>query len=104
MLEPDETIASRRLSELRAAQPGDPTLRNLLGVIAAKLELSARLPIYEYEAGSQGHAASSAAFHRLADAERRSFEDLLSALRQHLDHISAAETAAASSPTEGTPA
>jgi hypothetical protein len=101
VLEPDETIASRRLSELRAAQPGDPTLRNLLGVLTAKLELSARLPICEYEAGTQGHAAAGTAFHRLAESERRSFNDLLAALRQHLDETAAARTAVAPA-SEGT--
>ena len=86
MLHPDETSsAARRLSDLRKAQPGDPTLQNLLGVLSAKLELCARLPIYEYEAGTQGHAASVAAFRRLAEVERDSFNDILVCLRQHLD-------------------
>lgn len=86
MLHPDETSsAARRLSDLRKAQPGDPTLQNLLGVLTAKLELCARLPIYEYEAGTQGHHAAVAAFRRLAEVERDSFNDILDCLRQHLD-------------------
>jgi len=86
VLHPDETSsAARRLSDLRKAQPGDPTLQNLLGVLSAKLELCSRLPIYEYEAGTQGHEASVLAFRRLAEVERDSFNEILACLRQHLD-------------------
>lgn len=89
VLHPDESVAARRLSELRAAQPGDPTLHNLLGVLSAKLELCARLPIYEYEAESEGHTAPAAAFRRLAAMERESYDTVIAALRQHLDATAA---------------
>jgi hypothetical protein len=85
VLHTDESSAARRLSDLRRAQPGDPTLQNLLGVLNAKLELCARLPIFEYEAGSQGHETCVRAFRRLAEVERESFNDVLVCLRQHLD-------------------
>ncbi len=85
MLQPDETSASRRLSDLRRAQPGDPTLQNLLGLLSAKLELCSRLPIFEYEAGSQGHTTPAATFRRLAEIERRSYDEILACLRHHLD-------------------
>lgn len=85
MLHPEESSAARRLNDLRAAQPGDPTLQNLLNVLSAKLELCSRLPIYEYEAGSQGLDVCAEAFHTLAETERRSFNEILAALRHHLD-------------------
>jgi hypothetical protein len=81
----EESSAARRLSDLRKAQPGDPTLQNLLGILSNKLDLCARLPIFEYEAGSQGHETCAAAFHRLAEIERRSFNEMLVCLREHLD-------------------
>ena len=90
MLHPDETAtAARRLSDLRRAQPGDPTLQNLLGVLSAKLELCSRLPIYEYEAGTQGHEQAVVAFRHLAEVERDSFNEILSTLRHHLDETTA---------------
>jgi hypothetical protein len=88
VLHPDESHAARRLSDLRKAQPGDPTLQNLLGLLSAKLELCARLPIFEYEAGSQGHEAAARAFRRLAEVERQSFDEILTCLRGHIDETS----------------
>jgi hypothetical protein len=86
VLHPDESSAARRLSDLRRAQPGDPTLQNLLGILSAKLELCARLPIFEYEAGSQGHESCARSFRRLAELERESFNEALACLRVHLDN------------------
>jgi hypothetical protein len=77
--------SSRRLSELARVHPADRTLQNLLGTLSAKLEMCSRLPVYEYEAATEGHDASALAFHELADLEQRSFQDLLSCLRVHLD-------------------
>ena len=77
--------ATRRLGDLRRAQHADATLRNLLGVLSAKLELCATLPVYEWEAGSEGYDECAAAFHDLAAAERRSLTDMLDRLREHLD-------------------
>jgi hypothetical protein len=53
--EPNE--ATRRLTDLRRAQPADATLKNLLGVLSAKL----------------------------AEAERRSCTDVIDRLREHLE-------------------
>jgi hypothetical protein len=77
------------ISDLRGAQPADATLQNLLGVLSAKLELCSRLPIFEYEAGNEGHEAAAAAFRQLAEVERRSFDELLACLRRHLEELSA---------------
>jgi hypothetical protein len=75
-------------------QPADRTLQNLLGTLSAKLEMCSRLPVYEYEAATEGHEASAVAFHELAELERRSFNNLLGCLRVHLDEAAlAAETA-----------
>jgi hypothetical protein len=76
---------SRRLSDLSAAHPADRTLENLLRTLTAKLDLCARLPVFEYEADTDGHPACADAFHQLGLSERRSFEDLLDCLRQHLE-------------------
>ena len=81
----DPNDATRRLSDLRRSMPTDGTLRNLLGVLSAKLELCASLPVYEWEAGSEGHADCAAAFRMLAEAERRSCSDVLDQLREHLE-------------------
>jgi hypothetical protein len=80
--EPDET---RRLGALRRGQHADATLRNLLGVLSAKLELCATLPVYEWEAGSEGYDECAAAFRDLADTERRTCSDMIDRLREHLD-------------------
>lgn len=85
--------AGRRLSELARTHPADRTLQNLLGILSAKLEMCSRLPVYEYEASSEGHAASAMAFHELAEAERRSFNNLLTCLRVHLDEVERAAAA-----------
>jgi hypothetical protein len=79
------------ISDLRGAQPADATLQNLLGVLNAKLELCSRLPIYEYEASNEGHEECAAAFRALAEVERRSFNELLIALRRHLDTAAQAD-------------
>ena len=91
----DSSDATRRLSDLRRAQPADATLRNLLGVVSAKLELCASLPVFEWEAGSEGYDDCAAAFRSLAEAERQSCSDVLDRLREHLDRRSAARGGAA---------
>jgi hypothetical protein len=81
--------ASRRLSDVSRAHPGDVTLQNLLGVLVAKLDTCRRLPIFEYEAGSEGYAACAQAFRRLADAERETVNQLLTCLQDHLTETGA---------------
>ena len=81
--------ATRSLSDLRRAQPGDATLRNLLGILNAKLELCATLPVFEWEAGSEGWTERAAAFRDLADAERQSCSDVREQLRAHLEQRAA---------------
>jgi hypothetical protein len=83
--EPSPPRSARRLSDLSAAHPADRTLENLLRTLTAKLDLCARLPVYEYEADSEGHVASAAAFQQLGSYERQSFDELLQCLRRHLD-------------------
>jgi hypothetical protein len=81
----DDTDAMRRLADLQRAQVADATLRNLLGYVNAKLELCSRLPVFEWEAGNEGHEASAIAIRRLAEAERRSCADVLDCLQEHLE-------------------
>ena len=97
MLDRDDSNAVRRLSELRATMPADLTLQNLLGVLNAKLDLCSKLPIYEYEAASQGHIHCVAAFQRLAECERSAFDEILATLRVHLDATSRKEVGVAES-------
>jgi hypothetical protein len=76
--------ATRRLTDLRRGQPADATLKNLLGVLSAKLELCASLPVYEWEAVSEGYEACAGAFRELAEVERRSCSEVIDRLREHL--------------------
>lgn len=82
---PRETLTARRLNELRRAHPADATLQNLLTVLGSKLDLSARLPVFEYEAASEGHEDCAHAFDVLARAERANVNELLKILRAHVD-------------------
>jgi len=76
---------AQRLAELRSAQPCDTTLQNLLSILNAKLDLSARLPVFEYEADSEGFPEAASFMSALASAERESVQDIIRSLRQHLD-------------------
>jgi hypothetical protein len=87
----DSSEATRRLGDLRRTQPADATLRNLLDVLSAKLELCATLPVYEWEAGREGHAESATAFRDLAEAERLSCCDVIEQLRTFLDRRGGAQ-------------
>jgi rubrerythrin len=78
-------MTARRLNELRRAHPADATLQNLLAVLGAKLDLSARLPVFEYEAASEGHEDCAKAFEVLAHAERSNVNELLKILQAHID-------------------
>jgi hypothetical protein len=81
----DPSEATRRLTDLRRGQPADATLKNLLGVLTAKLELCASLPVFEWEAGTEGYEECASTFRDLAEAERRSCTDVIDRLREHLE-------------------
>ena len=83
--DPRETLTARRLSELRRAHPADATLQNLLTALGSKLDFCTRLPVYEYEAATEGHEDCARAFEVLAHAERAHVNELLKVLRTHLD-------------------
>ena len=85
---PRQTSTAQRLAELRSAQPCDTTLQNLLNILTAKLDLSARLPVFEYEADSEGFPEAASFMSALASAERESVQDVLRSLRMHLDQTS----------------
>jgi len=91
--EPSE--ATRRLGNLRRAQPTDATLRNLLGVLSAKLELCGSLPVFEWEAATEGYPECASAFRELAEAERRSCSDVLEQLQAHLEQRAARQRGSA---------
>lgn len=88
----EEPIDAPLLAELRQSQPGDTTLQNLLHVLSGKLELCGRLPIFEYEAGIEGHRTCAAAFQELAAIEHESFNALVVCLRGHLDETARRQT------------
>ncbi len=90
---PHTTTPRLRLNELLKAQPADATLQNLLSVVGSKLELCSRLPIFEYEAASEGNEASATAFRALAASERDSFDEAVAYLRAHLDAKAGADPA-----------
>jgi hypothetical protein len=85
---PRQTSTVQRLAELRLAHPRDATLQNLLAVLTAKLDLSSRLPVFEYEAESEGFSDTASFMSALASAERESLDDVLACLRHHLDRTS----------------
>jgi hypothetical protein len=94
---PRQTSTAQRLAELRRAHPHDATLQNLLAVLSVKLDLSARLPVFEYEADSEGFADTASFLSSLASAERDSLQDVLTSLRHHLDRTAARLTPGATS-------
>jgi hypothetical protein len=79
--------ASRRIGELRRMQPADATLKNLLALLTTKLELCAGLPVWEWEAGNEGHREQAAGFRALAAEERRSCMDIMERLQEHLERM-----------------
>jgi hypothetical protein len=85
---PRQTSTAQRLNELRRANPYDATLHNLLTLLNTKLDLSARLPVFEYEADSEGFGETASFFHAMATAEHESLRTLLDSLRAHLDSTS----------------
>ena len=82
---PRQLSTAQRLADLRAAHPHDATLQNLLTIVSAKLDLSARLPVYEYEADSDGFSDTASFLAALASAERESLQEILATLRRHID-------------------
>jgi hypothetical protein len=83
-----QTSTAERLAALRRAHPADATLQNLLTVLNAKLDLSTRLPVFEYEADNEGFADTASFLSALGSAERESLQDVLASLRQHIDRLS----------------
>jgi hypothetical protein len=80
-----EQSEGRRLAELRRAYPSDPTLENLLSVLRSELDLCARLPIFAYEATTDGHDDCASLLRTLAATERAHVEQVLTALQRHLE-------------------
>jgi hypothetical protein len=96
-----EDIISRRLSELRATQPADATLRNLISILQTKLETSARLPVLVFEAEGDGDRECADLFRALVISEREQIAALLEGLRTRIDaqlNTPAASAVAVTSP------
>ena len=81
--------ASLRLTDLRRAHAADASLENLLNALTGKIQSCARLAVFEYEAGTEGHDALAVAFRELGEIERDSFNSLLAHLRLHLNELPA---------------
>jgi hypothetical protein len=84
-----KTSPGRSLSDLRRVHSTDSTLQNLLTLLKAELDLCARLPVFEYEAASEGHEDCASLLRNLAVAERGNVEELLKTLQLHLDRRTA---------------
>ena len=80
-----EDTISLRLGELRATQPADATLRNLISVLQTKLETSARLPVLVFEAETAGDHECAELFRSLVVSERQQIAALLEGLRTRID-------------------
>jgi hypothetical protein len=80
--------SAKRLTELRSALPYDATLQNLISLVTLKLDLCARLPVFAFEAESEGFEDSASFFNALATIERETVTDLLRSLQAHLDRTS----------------
>jgi hypothetical protein len=100
MRDADEASPSRRLADLRRAQPVDSTLQNLLALLTTKLDLCARLPVFEWEAESEGHDGCATALRAFAEAERRSCHDVIDCLRLHLEQTTRARAGSAALDTD----
>jgi hypothetical protein len=94
---PRQTSTAQRLADLRSAHPHDATLQNLLAVVSIKLDLSTRLPVFEYEADNEGFPDTASFLSSLASAERDSLQDVLTSLRHHLERTSGRLSAGATS-------
>src|SRR4051812_15798387 len=100
---PRQMSSSQRLDELRRAHRYDATLQNLLTLLTAKLDLSARLPVFEYEADSEGFPEVASFISALASAERESVQDVVRSLRLHLDSTGGRFTSPHPSPSPPPP-
>jgi rubrerythrin len=83
------------LADITRAAPADRTLQNLLIVMSGKLDALTQLPVFEYQAASEGFDRCAETFRLLADAERGAFEELTASLRVHLDETAERITAEA---------
>jgi rubrerythrin len=99
----DLTAGSVRLSDLRRSQAGDASLENLLNTLTGKMQACARLAVFAYEAGNEGHPTLATAFRELADTERQSFNTLLACLHRHLDEMPTPVTQRSDVPEAGCP-
>jgi hypothetical protein len=64
-------------------------MRNLLELMREKLDLCARLPVFELEADNEGHAAAARLFRELGEIERDSFDALKLRLQSEIEATSA---------------
>jgi hypothetical protein len=71
---------ARSLKKIREDQEGSATVRNLVSVLHAKLELSCHYGVYEYEAGEEGLTACATEFEHLARSEREQIGRLIELL------------------------
>lgn len=74
----------RRLAELRRTYPSDSTLENLLTVLRAELDLCSRLPIFAYEATTEGHEDCAAMLEALAGDKRATVDQVLAMLQAQI--------------------
>jgi hypothetical protein len=75
----------RSIEDLHSASLVDSTMANLVAVLKEKIDLSARLPLYAYQADEAGHLETLGLFRELANLERQTIERLITGLSAYLD-------------------
>jgi rubrerythrin len=76
----------RSLSQIQQEQEGRRTLRNMAGVLQAKLELLTLYGAYEYDAGEEQMEECAQLFRELAQSERAEVDQLLAVLARAQTH------------------
>jgi hypothetical protein len=92
---------SRTIREIRADHAGSETLAHLVSLVDEKLELAARLKLYEYDAGEEGLSDCARAFQHAAEIEREHVQTLLELLCDHLPSLLATPHATSRSGNSG---
>jgi hypothetical protein len=77
----------RTLHDITAGERDSATLRGLVSVLHAKLELRSRYPLMEYEAGFEGRDRHAALFRELAAVDRSVIQRLSNELATELAEV-----------------
>ena len=76
--------SSRGLDDIRAEEPVENTVHNLVQTLSVKLDSAARYRLYQEDARKDGYERGVEIFARLEERDRESIRDLLHALHDRL--------------------